>query len=96
MRILVFSLCLLCSFSLSAQRNVLEKIINSNRSDFSAWAQNPDKYEIQVLYTQIDRDQNGHPRFTTHRYGGDPNRYFYPASTVKMPAAFMALEKLNA
>lgn len=95
MRVLLFALCFLISFSLSAQRNALEKIINSNKAEFGAWVQNPDKYEIQVLYTQIDRDQNGHPRFTTHRFGGDPNRYFYPASTVKMPAAILALEKLN-
>lgn len=95
MRVLVLLLCLLGSINLSAQRNVLEKIINTNQEDFGPWAQNPDKYEIQVLYTQINRDENGHPRFTTHRFGGDPNRYFYPASTVKMPAAFMALEKLN-
>lgn len=78
-----------------AQRNVLEKIIADDRSSFSAWAQQPEQYDIQVLYTQIDRDAKGTPRFTTHRFGTDPNRYFYPASTVKMPIAFLALEKLN-
>lgn len=87
---------LLLSLSLSAQRNnVLAKIIRDNAAQFSDWAQNPDAYELQVLYTQIDRDAEGRPSFTTHRFGADPNRYFYPASTVKMPAALLALEKLH-
>jgi len=47
------------------------------------------------LYTQIDRDAEGRPSFTSYRFGADPNRYFYPASTVKMPTSFLALEKLN-
>ncbi|MCB0637572.1 MAG: serine hydrolase [Lewinella sp.] len=80
---------------LTAQRNVLERIIRQTEDQLSAWAQDPGRYEVQVLYTQIDRDEMGRPSFTTYRYGVDPNRYFYPASTVKMPAAFLALEKLN-
>lgn len=52
-------------------------------------------YEVQILYTQIDRDANGKPRFTTFGYRADSTRYFYPASTVKMPLAFLALEKIN-
>lgn len=92
---LCLALHLIHAAPLAAQRNVLEKIMADNRATFGPWAQQPQQYEIQVLYTQIDRDANGTPRFTTHRYGTDPNRYFYPASTVKMPAAFLALEKLN-
>ncbi|MEL6658843.1 MAG: serine hydrolase [Bacteroidota bacterium] len=95
MRLLLLVLCCLSILSLEAQRNVLEKIIKDQREDFGAWVDNPTGYEIQILYTQIDRDAQGRPQFTSHRYGGDPNQYFYPASTVKMPAAFMALEKIN-
>lgn len=95
MRALLLLFCL-CSFSLlTAQRNVLEKIIRQEKENFGDWAQAPEQFEIQVLYTQIDRDAQGRPHFTTHRYGGPTNQYFYPASTVKMPAAFMALEKIN-
>ncbi len=50
---------------------------------------------IQVIYTQIDRDKKGRPAFTEHRYGVDPGRYFYPASTVKLPVAVLALQRLN-
>lgn len=86
---------LLISLTLCAQRNRLDRIIKQYEDQFSAWVEHPEAYEIQVLYTQIDRDSENRPTFTTYRWGGDPNRYFYPASTVKMPAAFLALEKLN-
>ncbi len=95
-RLLLTLVALLLVFTtVQAQRNALERIIRQHQDEFGAWAQDPAQYEIQVLYTQIDRDANNQPQFTTYRYGVDPNRYFYPASSVKMPAAFLALEKLN-
>jgi hypothetical protein len=97
MRFLLYSLIGLFLFPLSstAQRNVLEKLIRQNKSDFGEWAQDPGAYDLQVIYTQIDRDAQGRPNFTSYRYGVDPNGYFYPASTVKMPTALLALEKLH-
>ncbi|WP_262386052.1 class A beta-lactamase-related serine hydrolase [Hymenobacter sp. BT491] len=56
----------------------------------------PDAYRLQVLYTQIDRDAQNQPHFRTYKYRVHPRRYFYPASTVKLPAAVLALEKLRA
>lgn len=95
MRYLLLLCLILCSVLLPAQRNDLEKIIRNNRDSFGAWAAAPQQYEIQVLYTRIDRDREGRPHFTTHRYGVDPNTYFYPASTVKLPVALLALEHLQ-
>lgn len=57
--------------------------------------QQANTYEVQILYTQIDRDAAGKPRFKTYRYRVDSTRYFYPASTVKMPLALLALERIN-
>lgn len=54
-----------------------------------------EKLGIQIIYTRIDRDKKGKPRFTDHFYGHDNSRYFYPASTVKLPVAILALQKLN-
>jgi len=54
----------------------------------------PNAYRLQLVYTQIDRDQNGIPRFTNHTLYADAENYFNPASMVKMPLAFLALEKL--
>jgi len=47
------------------------------------------------LYTQIDRDENNIPHFTSYSYRLNANHYFYPASTVKLPTAIFALERLN-
>lgn len=56
---------------------------------------NPNIYRYQLVYTQIDRDQNGVPHFTNHTLYADADHYFNPASMVKMPLAFLAMEKLN-
>jgi hypothetical protein len=52
-----------------------------------------DEYKIQVIYTRIDRSSANEPRFTDYFFNVNPGHYFYPASTVKMPAAIIALEK---
>lgn len=54
-----------------------------------------DEYEIQVIFTQINRDEQNHPSFKTYYFNHDPNRYFYPASTVKLPTALVAMERIN-
>ena len=56
---------------------------------------NPDTYRYQLVYTKIDRDQRGVPHFTNYTLNADANNYFNPASMVKMPLAFLSLEKLN-
>jgi hypothetical protein len=56
---------------------------------------NPNEYRLQILYTQINRDKNNIPHFKEYSYRLNPKEYFYPASTVKMPMAFLALEKIN-
>jgi len=55
----------------------------------------PNAYRLQIVYTQIDRDQNGTPHFTNYTLYADAENYFNPASMVKMPLAFLAMEKLN-
>ena len=54
-----------------------------------------DKHELQIRYTQIDRDENQIPRFTSFDFNVDSTAYFYPASTVKMPIAFLAIQRIN-
>lgn len=55
----------------------------------------PEVYRYQVIYTRINRDKNNRPSFKNYYCNVDPYRYFNPASMVKMPLAFLALEKLN-
>lgn len=74
----------------------LEEILfSSEDSLFKSVLGQKDKYEIQILYTQIDRDTNGFPRLTYYDFNRDDSLYFYPASTVKMPVAFLSLEYIN-
>ncbi len=54
----------------------------------------PNAFRLQIVYTQIDRDQNGISHFTNHALYADAENYFNPASMVKMPLAFLAMEKL--
>ncbi len=75
--------------------NLVESLLNSNPEFFEQITSNPEKFEVQILYTQIDRDENNFPHFRSHSYRVDKNEYYYPASTIKLPAAILALEKLN-
>src|SRR6187401_537012 len=52
-------------------------------------------YKVQIIYSQIDRRKNGKPEFTDHYFNINDSSYFYPASTVKLPIAILALQKLN-
>ncbi len=75
--------------------NFIEKLLKKHPERFSKILQNPEKYKVQVLYTKIDRNKNNVPHFTTHGYRVNTGEYFYPASTVKLPAVALAFEKLN-
>jgi len=46
------------------------------------------------LYANQPQQKN-EPSFTDYTFNLTPNNYFYPASTVKLPVALLALEKLN-
>ena len=81
-------LCMSCSQQFSINKSVLQepklaKVIN-----------NP-AHQVQIIYTQINRDAQNHPQFKDYTFGVDSLLYFYPASTVKMPASFLALQRLN-
>ena len=56
---------------------------------------NPDSFHYQLIYTRIDRDKHNIPSFHHYYLHVDREQYFNPASTVKMPLAFLALEKLH-
>lgn len=57
--------------------------------------QDPTSYRLQIIYTQINRDKQNNPSFKNYYYNYDAANYYNPASMVKMPLAFLSLEKLN-
>lgn len=73
----------------------LKNLLESHPEFFSHILNHPTHNEVQVIYTQIDRDENNVPHFRSYSYRLNPDHYFYPASTVKLPTAIFALEKLN-
>ncbi len=96
MRIALLAAALSCFLAVHAQENILQQLLeNSGDSLVREVLRQPGQFQLQVIYTRIDRDADNHPSFQRFSYGLDSGLYFYPASTVKMPAAFLALEKLN-
>ncbi|MDP2302391.1 MAG: serine hydrolase [Ignavibacteria bacterium] len=98
-RIMPFIALILLTANLNAQTSndeLLTKLIReSDNSKIATVLLNPEKYKLQIIYTQIDREGNNYPIFSSRKFNVDSKKYFYPASTVKFPTALLALEKLN-
>lgn len=54
-------------------------------------------YQLQILYTRIElpTTESQLPKLHYYHYRVQPEHYFYPASTVKLPLAALALQWLN-
>lgn len=74
----------------------LEKLLTTQGSPLlKSVLSQPETYQYQLIYTRIDRDKENRPHFRDFYYNVDRNRYYNPASTVKLPTALLALEKLH-
>src|SRR5438128_249269 len=84
-------------YAQSKSDRFLLTIFASNKNQlFHEVLQDAKTYRCQVIYTQINRDKNNLPHFKNYYFNYDSLLYFNPASTVKMPLAFLSLEKLHA
>lgn len=93
--LILFGIILMINQNFGQSENILEKLINDNYEKLLPAIENLEKYEIQMIYTQIDKNDNDEISLNTFSFNENPQKYFYPASTVKFPAAILALEKLN-
>lgn len=75
--------------------NVLNRLLKANPGYFQEVLDQKDAMRLQIIYTKIDRDRHNRARFTDYTFNVNENLYFYPASTIKMPLAFLALERLQ-
>ena len=91
---LIFAALVLCSCASQADKQ-LKTALQSSDPRIKMVMQNPNYYELQLIYTQIQRDKNGKVHFKDASYHLDANQFFYSASTVKMPVAALVLEKLD-
>ncbi len=80
--------------TLPANSPLLVELLNSLPEEQKGVVANAEKFKLQIIYTQIDRDKTNKP-FFRHHYFNVSDKYTYPASTVKLPAAVLAMEKLN-
>jgi hypothetical protein len=62
---------------------------------FEEYLQKKDEYKIQLIWTQIRRDERNRPIVKHHSFHLDSTQYFFPASTIKLAASALALEKIN-
>ena len=89
---LIISLILLvgCSFTPDPIRSAFKE------DDFlRSILKDKDKYEIQILYTEVSKNSIGQSEFSDFQFQLNDEKYFYPASTIKLPIAVMALSKIN-
>lgn len=73
----------------------LKELMQAKPALFSGILNHPNHNEVQIMYTQINRDKNNLPTFKTFTYRLNNSHYFYPASTVKLAAVIFAFEKVN-
>ena len=73
------------SCGVNHKNNILGEIVNSLKSEFPDVVSKPKQYRLQILYTQIDRNKKNEPILSTHSFGVDTGKYFYPASCIKLP-----------
>jgi Beta-lactamase enzyme family len=92
---LLFSMATYVSTAQTVDTVFLKNLLESHPELFSHVLNHPTHNEVQILYTQIDRDEHNVPHFRSYSYRLNANHYFYPASTVKLPTAIFTLEKLN-
>jgi hypothetical protein len=81
----IILLCCQCS-----PKNPLARLIRKDPELYRIASDS--QYEVQVLYTTISK-KNG--KMQTYAWNVNVEQYFYPASTVKMPVAFLTLQKIR-
>ncbi|MFM7853201.1 MAG: serine hydrolase [Flammeovirgaceae bacterium] len=85
-----------CTPSLVENEFFIENLMKREPEKFQYFLDHADTLQIQIIYTQINRDSINRPNFKSFYFRTDSNRYFYPASTVKLPMLLLALEKIKA
>lgn len=84
------------SFAQPKTDSLLSKILYASNSTITKQVlKDPATYRLQIIYTQINRNKQNNPSFKNYYFNYDPALYYNPASMVKMPLAFLSLEKLH-
>jgi hypothetical protein len=73
----------------------LETLLKSYPQYFDDILNNRAVQNVQIIYTQVNRGRNSVAELTNYYFNVQGDKYFYPASTVKLPIVLLALQKLN-
>ena len=73
----------------------LSSLLKNYPQYFEGILKNYKNWNVQIIYTQINRDAKGNPDLKHHYFNVNAGKYFYPASIVKLPVVLLALQKLN-
>jgi len=72
----------------------MERVLEANNPLLKRVLDSAADYEVQIMFTEIKRNHNN-VTFKDYKFHVNDSNYFYPASSVKLPIAVLALEKLN-
>lgn len=85
----------LCPQTGGSENVFLQNLLEKDSGRFDTILKNREAFRVQIIYTSINRKRNNRPVFSHYSFYCNQHQYFYPASTVKLPAAVLALEKLT-
>lgn len=91
---IVLLLCIGCVSETKKTGPPLQTVLASENPALKKVLERAEQYEVQILFTQVIREGDS-VRLEEESFRLDPDHYFYPASTVKLPTAVLALEKLS-
>jgi len=93
MKILLLALiCLLASCNI--QEKPFEQLYSNASDQAKEIFDQKEKYELQILFSPVTK-KDGTVAIEHHLFNYDADRYFYPASSIKMPVAMLAVQKLR-
>lgn len=73
----------------------IDNALNLNTKKIQTVVTNLDAHEVQILFSKIRKDSTEQIQFQDFEFQVNDSNYFYPASSVKLPIAILALEKLS-
>lgn len=73
----------------------IERALSSGSPALQRVMDNLAQHEVQILFTEVIRSASGEVQLRHDEFQVRDDRYHYPASTVKLPVALLALEKLS-
>lgn len=77
-----------------AQQNPLNEVMALDLPKIKAIRENLEEHQVQLLLIKVEKKEKS-VAFKSYRFQQEDSTYFYPASTVKLPIAVLALQKIK-